>query len=830
MLASIKYRQHAARSFISLFNSIAMKRIFIILAVFFLISGAAFSQDSNRVNAAQKNPVQKVWGAITNLFSTGDDVLVADSLNENLLSNLKWESLGPNSRQKGSGNTIGIGRLTDIWVDPENNNTILVGSNSGGLWKTIDGGKNWNCITSEVATGGISDIAVDPRSNDVIYITTKATPNGTLKFSGLYSMGVFKTTDGGKTWFKLPIDFKVNEYFERVIIDPESHSDIYVLSNKTVYKSVDWGRTWRNTKLNTPDGVDLKDLELKDQSKTVYASGVNGLYVSTDKGRNWKSVKDNLTGCYKNAQITIATNPANSSELYVLLSDLDNFIWDDTPNRIEKTTDDGETWNLVIDKTLTAYKFTSELALSPNGTIYVGGMIIWRWDELKGKFKSLLSNDIHYDVQDIVFPDPTKNKLVYVVTDGGILMDTTAGNRWAYINGNLSTNEFYSVAINEKHPEVMVGGTHDCGSYYRDSSGVWEYKTGGDGGVCLLDYNDPSIYYTTSNRSFARFEGKKMYPVAQISEYNSPVVMDPKNSDILFSHSWIKGDTPPVHIQKSTDKGATWSTLEQVWKHVTAFDISYSNPNYIYYAMWDPWTTTDVRRTTDGGETWANVNHTDINSICGSTYVSNVFIDPFNPLGVWLIFGGFEKNKKIYYSSNGGDSWKNISGTTLPNVPAQCMQYDYIRRVIYLGTDVGIYFKHIDESEWHYSNGFPHVIVSSMKLNKLNGDLVVSTYGRGIWRTNLGEGFCQSNETVEIDGDVEWSENIEVCSDIVVKTGSKLTIKSNVMMPFSSSIVIQPNATLVVDSAKVVTGHIIVEEGAQSDMLNGGTITEIYSE
>jgi photosystem II stability/assembly factor-like uncharacterized protein len=765
---------------------------------------------------------------IVSVISKAQPVNGVDSLSATLNSQAKWESLGPNYRMKGN-STVGIGRFTSLWVNPTDHNTILAGSNSGGLWKTTNGGTNWVCLTDSIATGGISDIAVDERNFATVFISTKTSANGSLKFDGIYSMGLFKSTDGGKTWSKLSIDTKKNEYFERIAIDPENRSVVFALSNRSIYRSRNLGRSWKKLPLEIPEEAGLIDMEFKPgDSKTIYVSGKNALYLSQNKGKNWRSIKENLTNGFVNSRIALAVNPVAPEEVYILSTDLDNQNWDDTPNRLEKSTDSGETWSLVGNRKFTALTFTCELAVAPNGNIYAGGMALLRWQKDKGVYRALSSGSIHADLQKIVIPDKNNSNLIFVANDGGIYKDTTGGDNWININGDLATNEFYDVAIYEKDPQIMLAGSHDCGTYYRKTDGKWEFRTGGDGGTCLIDYNNPDIYYDTANRSFAREEPSAEYPILKLTHYDSPVVMDPYNSDVLYGSEWIKGDTPPVHFKRSTDRGSTWTTLEQEWVNVTDISICLSNPDYIYYSMWDPWAPSKVRRTTDGGETWSNVNHSSINNICNEAPITSVFVNPVNPLYVWIAFGGFEAGKKIYASTDGGDTWENISGNSLPNVPARCLQYDFVRKTLYLGTDIGLYQLNNGEKEWSFVEGFPKVISSSLKINKRNGDMVASTYGRGIWRTNLGMGYCEKSETpLEIDTIRAWDTEQQVCSDVLIKSGAELTVRSAAYLPYNASLVVQTGAKLIVDAAKLTVGSFVVEEGGEVIRLNDAEIIEI---
>jgi hypothetical protein len=141
--------------------------------------------------------------------------------------------------------------------------------------------------------------------------------------------------------------------------------------------------------------------------------------------------------------------------------------------------------------------------------------------------------------------------------------------------------------------------------------------------------------------------------------------------------------------------------LDLEWDNAYDIAISYSNPNYIYYSVWDTWTSARIRKTSDGGATaFSDVGYTGISDIRAVAPITGICVDPTSPTNLWITFGGFENGKKVYNSSNGGASWQNISGTNLPNLPVQCIEYDNLNQILYIGTDVGMYSKSLTDANW----------------------------------------------------------------------------------------------------------------------------------
>lgn len=743
-------------------------------------------------------------------------------------SSLLWTSLGPSSRAINATYQSGRGRFKCIWVDPGNHNHILIGANSSGLWETTNGGINWNCNTQNAQLGGVSDVAVDPGNHDVIYITTSLhlQPDGGLGTSDNYSLGIFKSTNGGDSWSKLNINAASGEFFQKILMVPGNSSTLFALSNKTVYKSTNSGSSWSATSLSVNGSFTLQLIDMlfkPNDPNTIYVSGRNCFYKTTNGGSTWTNLSGNLNSLFSDSRITIATSPLNEDDLYAFYCDATKTpYYSDT--RLEKSTDDGSHWSVINSTRLNGYFYTLVLSISPSGDIYLGGMKLYKSTNDGQTFSTALSSgSIHDDFSDIYFPDSSNNDLLYVTNDGGVFMDDSGGTSWTNINGDLATNEFYDLAITTQNPEIMIGGTQDCGTLMRNSSGNWVYNTiGGDGGTCLIDQSNSSIYYFTVNDYFYRYNGGNTL-IANLQFLDAPVYMDPTNSNILYYHTWESG-SPPVHFKKSTDKGSTWTTIDHVWDHVHDITVCESNTDYMYYSIWDPWASSDIRRTTDGGSSWTNVGHSGISDIIQVAPINGLYVHPFDPQKVWAVFGGFESGKKVYYSENGGDSWTNITGTGLPNLPIQCFTYDFLNQTMFVGTDVGVYYCTMGGTSWGYAYGAPRAVISGLHLNELSGDLVVSTFGRGIWRANLGEGYCYNSTPLSITSNTTWSTDNEVCSDVVINSGATLTVTANITLSFKGTVTVKSNATLTVDSGELKNGKVVVENGGNLIIKNNGKI------
>ena len=742
-------------------------------------------------------------------------------------SSLNWTCLGPTTRPSGTDATIGCGRIRSIWINPNNFDTIMIGANSGGLWKTTDGGTSWICLTNNLMTGGVFGIAVDPNNTNIIYIATGLyiTPRGNVGLSGNYSLGLFKSTNGGSSWTKLNITTSTGEFLSNILMHPTNSSILYALSNKKVYKTTNAGSTWTATSLATSGDQILMDIVFKpNDPNTIYVSGYNNaLYKTTNAGSSWSNLSLNMQGLYTNSRIAISTNPNDANDLYALYCDIDH----SNNNKLEKSDDGGSNWSIIFNTNLTAVHYAIAIKLSPNGDIFAGGINLKKSTDDGNSFPTTLNNSsIHVDFMDIKFPDPNDNDLIYVANDGGIYMDDAGGVSWSRINGNLAINEFYDVGILPGNSNVMVGGTHDCGSYLRDNSGNWSFKLGGDGGTSVYDHSGNGVYYLTANRVLYRYTGTSQLYLKHLEFYDSPVCMDPVDNDNLILQIWDSTQSPAALLQKTTDRGQTWTTIDQDWNNARAITMCEANTDFIYYCMWDSWenAVAKIRRTSDGGANWEDVDYSDISSIRQIAPINCVYVHHYDSQKVWAIFGGFEEDDKIFYSEDAGDNWQNITGTGLPNIPIQCFEYDFLNQTMFVGTDVGVYYCNMDNNIWTYAGDLPRAIISNIKLNKFTGDLVVSTYGRAIWSANLGEGYCYDSTPLNINSNTTWGTNNEVCKDVNINTGYTLKVTADIVMSFKSLITVKSNATLEIDDGLIKNGKILVENGGNLIIKNNGKI------
>ena len=453
------------------------------------------------------------WFWSTRIDKTGSFLRTRELMNKNLMTlsqeqnystgrNLPvftWETEGPDSRPTGSSPTIGRGRFMCIWVDPDDTTHIMVGAHNGGLWETFDEGVNWECLTDNYPVNGVFGIAVAHENKDIIYIATGIKVYGSIYMNNGYegySCGIYKSTDGGQSWSKIPGTEDPEHYFTGLLMHPDTSDILFAMCDYTVYKTTDGGEHWYDLQVPVHNKSVLYDIMFKpNDPNTIYVSGDTALFRTVDGGNTWTDLLGNLINLPGDIpRISIGTDPNHDDILWVYYSNNKTPYAHSGLGGVEKSTDSG---NSFIQKSTSNHSgtyYAQEIACAPNGNIFCGGIRLYRSNnEFSTSAINIMNNNIHVDFQDIVFPSISNGDYIIVANDGGIYKTTDGGNNWSNINGNLVTNEFFSFDIANSRRKIYVGGTQDCGSYKYNNQDQWKFLTGGDGGSGLIDQSDTSI-------------------------------------------------------------------------------------------------------------------------------------------------------------------------------------------------------------------------------------------------------------------------------------------------------------------------------------------------
>jgi len=704
----------------------------------------------------------------------------------------EWQAIGPLELK-----TQHAGIIASLYIDKNNPDFILAGSNGGGLWKTTNGGINWTCLTENAHLPGIGVLAIaaDPNDLETIYIATGVNDIG----RGGYGLGVLKTTDGGLSWKQAngPLAFTPEQ--TRIVQELKMHPDIaaklYALSYKKIYTTTNAGKTWQQDTIpSTKKTLQLLDIDfLPGASNTMYVSGTGA--ISEGGGEVWRSFDggitwNNLTPAITTdsiQRIAVAFTPAEPHAIYAIYN---RFINGTNYAYFKKSLDDGNTWSLlsvtnasndfILMGGLSHSKMELEISPVDPNIIYVGSNVMNKSTDGGHTFKQIsdyFGNTSHADVRalQILSGSPGGNQDVVIMgNDGGISKTYNGGTSWKDLNGNgLNITQFFGLAGSESEPDLIIGGCQDNSTLVY-SNGEWNKRNGGDGGHCLIDYSNPSIMYGSSNGSFDKstnmgIDWSGINPKnLTAKKYDMRLQMHPTDPNTIYV-AWYD-------VWKTTNGGNPffWEAISnQQSKPIEALAVAPSNPNYIYFsANGIQWNSNPIGKvgvmwkTTDGGKTWTDITE-GLEALHWSG-VTDIVVSPTDPNKLWVSFDRFWVYK-VMMSTDGGAHWTNYSDGLKEegiNFPVNCLVYEKESNDrLYAGTDVGVFYRSASMPKWEcFSGNLPTVVVTDLDINYATNSLRASTYGRGIWQSPL---FCPPAQDISLEGSGIGNNYVETSSDII---------------------------------------------------------------
>ncbi|MFH2140981.1 MAG: T9SS type A sorting domain-containing protein [Bacteroidota bacterium] len=719
-----------------------------------------------------------------------------------------------------------IGRCQSVAVDPTDDDIVYLGSMSGGLWKSINATVDaedvqWVCLTDNYSGIGAFDIAIDPDNHDTVFIIVSFYSN-CISNNRTYSAGVLKTIDGGINWeWSLEIDPASEIMLTRIVYDPSDSDIMYILADKGFYKSIDGGDIWSN--FNPISGANQLWEIVIDPSDgdNIYVCGKNDLYFSDDGGDNFTDVKEDAIGANNSEFIVIDYNP-DDGYTYGLFKGYGLY-----------KSINGTDWANVSSYDDYVASYVAEIDIAPDGGIYAGGILMKYSNDGGFNFSTFPlgpSGEVHYDTRDVAFSNSASGVPVFIATDGGICRSTTGGNQnWESINGNLSLSQFFGLDVSESNPDVMYGGTADCGTLKRSADGSWSRVYGGDGGGAVVRLTNEENVLATCGSDYLWFYltsngGDSWSPVYYyVRKFNSPVCNDNINEYYIYAGG-------EYNVLKSTNFGDSFSDFgasEGGAGYITAMAPSPSDDEVFAFSRFkteNPNNGTLVL-TNDGGDNWTvidDVSNNEFDVDFTYTPITDIEINPSDDDDLWICFGRFIDGEKVYKTSDFGSNWTNIS-YDLPNIPINNIEYDDINEVLYLGTDFGLFYLEDGTTNWYKITGLPDVSIWNMKIVKSTGELVLGTYGRGVWRADL-QCLYDVQNSVEVTTNTTWDVRKKITGDLTVSNSSTLTIDNTLMLMDEATLTVESGSTLIITENGVIKGGCDGYFGGIIDIEPGGTM------
>ncbi|MFN8154182.1 MAG: T9SS type A sorting domain-containing protein [Bacteroidia bacterium] len=644
-----------------------------------------------------------------------------------------WTLIGPTSQIPSGG---GAGRLNAVRVDPTDPNTIYVCSPAGGLWKSTDGGLTWATNTDHLAQViGCTDIAIDPTNTQVMYLAT-----GDGDAGDTYTVGLLKSTDGGATWNPTGLSyFAANtRQMSKILIDPNNTSTLIVATSAGIMRSTDGGATFTNVQSGS-----FKDIEFKPgDPNTVYAAGTE-FYRSTNNGQSWTKITSAFATATNLSRMAIAVSEADPTIVYVLSA---KAATDYGFEGIYRSTNSGASftkqstspsnilgWASAGNNTTEGGQGWYDLAFDASPTnaneIAVGGVNVWKSTNGGTSFSIIAhwtgsgAAYIHADNHDLYY---TSGTTLYAANDGGLFKSTNGGTTWTDLSDGLQIAQMYGFGQSTTTANLLIQGWQDNGTNLYN--GTWNQTMGGDGMLCFIDWSNNnnmwgSQYEGSLNRS-TNGGNSWSSAVGNINEtgaWVTPWSQDPVTAGTIYAGF--------VNMWRSTNGGTSWTKISTYSNSATidAFAVSPANNQVIWVAK-----SGNLYKTTNGGTTWTTI------TTMPPGRISDIACSNTDANKAWITYSGFTNTNKIFQTNDQGLTWINLSAS-IPNIPVNCVHYmDNSNDELYIGTDVGVFYKDATLNIWQpFSTGLPNVIVTQIEYFAPTQKLRASSYGRGIWESDL---------------------------------------------------------------------------------------------
>ena len=705
---------------------------------------------------------------------------VAKSPYEEAFSRLEYRSIGP---------AIMGGRIADVEGVPGDPNVVYVASASGGLWKTTNGGVTWKPIFERQGTISLGDIALAPSNPEVIWA---GTGESNVRNSVSFGDGVYKSTDGGKTWQHMGL--KDTERISAVVIHPQNPDVVYIGAlghafgpndERGVFMTTDGGKTWTKTLfIDNQHGV--ADLEIDPTNPNILYAGMwsferkpwthrsgsekGGVYKSIDGGRTWTKLTNGLPKLMGRIGIRVA--PSNPNVVYAIVEAKDGTLY--------RSDDRGETFKQVSKNTAIVSRgfYYTTVRVNPTNENHIYAVASTLFTSVDGgkTFRSITGRT-HIDFH-ALWIDPKNPKRMWHGQDGGIGVSYDGGESWEAVY-NIPLGQFYQIHADNRLPFYHVmGGLQDNGSWTgpsrtREPAGImnddWRMVSFGDGFYVINNPDNPNQYLSESQggdivwTDFTSREQQSINPWGRGSgggpaagqkyrfNWNSPIVFSPHEKTTVYLAGNVVFRTP--------DFGKTW---QQISPDLTTNDpeklkdaggpVAVENTTAEYHSTiisiaespvqkGQIWVGTDdgnIQLTTDAGKNWSNVIK-NVSGMAANSPVSHVEPSRVNANTAYVSFDRHmldDFRPYIYKTSDTGKSWTNISGNLPAKAYVQVVREDPKNtNLLYAGTELGLYASFTGGKEWFPLNlkNLPNVAVHDIVVHPRENDLILATHGRSIW-------------------------------------------------------------------------------------------------
>ncbi|SEQ82948.1 Uncharacterized protein SAMN05421824_2424 [Hyunsoonleella jejuensis] len=708
---------------------------------------------------------------------------VSETKKDSTLTGLKFRSIGP---------AFMSGRISDIAIDPNNQNTWYAAVASGGVWKTVNSGTTWTPITDNESFYSTGCVTIDPNNSNVIWLGTGENVGG--RHIGI-GHGIYVSYDGGNTWKNKGL--KKSEHISKIIVNPNDSNTIWVAAQgplwssggeRGLYKSTDGGDTWKLV-LSDNEWTGVTDIVMDPRNENIlyaatwqrhrnvaaYMGGGPGtaIYKSTDGGETW--VKLN-TGLPKSdmGKIGLAISPINPDVIYAAIE------LERRTGGIYRSGNQGSSWTKMSNTVSggTGPHYYQELIASPHvfDKLYLmNNSTLFSLDGGK-TFEVMKKDNKHGDDHSLTFRPDDPNYML-IGTDGGIYESFDGAETWKFVS-NLPITQFYKLAVDDAEPFYNIyGGTQDNNSQGGPSrtfrtNGIansdWFVLLGGDGHQPATEPGNPNIVYAQSQQGYLnrvdRTTGEAVFikPQEGIDEpyernnWDSPILVsnhDPKRLYFGTQRVW-----------RSDDRGDSWTPISKdLTKNEERLTLPIMGKQQSWDAAWDVYAmstyntitslaespldenvlyagTDDgiIQYTKNGGDSWTKMLVSSLPNVPATAFVNDIKADLHDVNTAYIAldnhkFGDYKPY--LFKSTNGGKSWKSITNGIPDNTLIWRIVQDHVNpNLMFLATEYGIYVSLNQGEKWiKFSEGLPTISFRDLAIQKRENDLVAASFGRGFY-------------------------------------------------------------------------------------------------
>ncbi len=713
-------------------------------------------------------------------ISAEEDEKPKPGLNEASLKGLEWRSIGP---------AMTAGRIADIAINPEDRSQWYVAVGSGGVWKTNNRGTTWQTIFDNEDSYSIGCVTIDPNDTQTIWVGTGENVSG--RHVG-YGDGVYKSLDGGKNWTNMGL--KNSQHIGMIVIDPRDSNVVYAAAQgplwsaggeRGLYKTTDGGKTWKlilsageytgaNEVHLEPGNPDVIYASLHQRFRNVAAlmdgGPESGIHKSTDGGLTWRELANGIPKEDK-GKIGLSISPVDTDVIYatIELAQRTGGFW--------RSTDGGASWEKRSDEFYsgTGPHYYQEIFASPHDvdTVYQVAPTLHKTVDGGENMKPVRNRSVHGDYHSVVF-DPNDPDYLMVGTDGGVYETFDETENWKFF-ANMPITQFYKVAVDYDEPFYNIyGGTQDNNTQGGPSrtdnvhgirNSDWFVTVFADGHQPAADPTNPDIVYSEWQQGnlvrFYRKTGEIIYiqPQPDADEesdrfnWDAPILISPHDSKRLYFAS--------QRVWRSDDRGDSWTAISgdlshgrdrmtlpmmgRVWSYDSAWDLmamsqygtitSLSESSLVEGLLYAGTDDGRIHVSENGGESWRAIDK--LPGVPEGFFVNDIKADLHDADTVYVVVDDHKSgdfSPYILKSSNRGLNWLSISkGLPERHVAWRLVQDHVNPALLFAATEFGVFFT-IDSQTWtKLSGGTPNIAYRDLAIQKRENDLVGATFGRSFY-------------------------------------------------------------------------------------------------